>query len=109
MNKEAKLTDAKEHQRFMISLRLLGGLAIAFLLGYAAYGLVQNILAVGTLSFSTPELINFVLSVLLSGASIFLAIAAITLGKFSEQAMIQRSDESIRLQTEVFQKRLRKR
>lgn len=95
---------AQKGKTFMISFSLLGGLVIAFLLGFAAHSLGQNIGTGGALSFSTPELISFVLSVLLSGASIFLAVSAIALGKFSEQAMIQRSDESIRLQNEVFQK-----
>lgn len=87
-----------------ISFRLLGGLTIAFLLGFVAHSIGQNITGNDVLTFSTPELINFVLSVVLSGASTLLAVAAIALGKFSEQAMIQRSDESIRIQNEVFQK-----
>lgn len=95
---------SQKDKTFSISFSLLGGLIIAFLLGFAAHAIGQNVGSTDTLTFSTPELINFVLSVLLSGASIFLAVAAIALGKFSEQAMIQRSDESIRLQNEVFQK-----
>lgn len=39
---------------------------------------------------------------ILSGSSIVLAITAIALGKSSEQAVIKRSDESIRLQNDVF-------
>lgn len=87
-----------------VPLKTIGVITLSLLLGYAAHGLLQNSLAPGALSFSTPELINFVLSVLLSGAAIVLAISAIILGKVSERAMIQRSDESIRLQNEVFQK-----
>lgn len=87
-----------------VSFRFLGCLAVAFLLGCAGFGLVQNFSSQQPLSFSTPALIGFVLSILISGASIVLAISAIMLGKFSEQAMIKRSDESIRLQNEVFQK-----
>ena len=88
----------------MISLQLLGGLTIAFLLGFATHALALNFVSADVLKYSTAELVNFVLSVLLSGASIFLAIAAIALGRFSEQSIVQRSDESIRLQNEVFQK-----
>ena len=55
-------------------------------------------------TFTTTELIGFVLSVILSGASIVLAITAIALGKYSELAIMHRSDESIRLQNEVFVK-----
>jgi hypothetical protein len=89
---------------YRVSLRLLGALAIAYLLGLVTHLIARNFYSGQPLTFSTPELINFTLSVLLSGASIFLAIAAISLGRFSEQAITQRSDESIRLQNEVFQK-----
>ncbi len=89
---------------YTVSIKLLGGLLIAYLLGLATHLLARNFFSGQPLTFSTPELINFVLSVLLSGASIFLAIAAIALGRFSEQAIIDRSDESIRLQNAVFQK-----
>lgn len=104
MTKDIGPVETRGHGGATIPLRLLGGLVIAFLLGCAAHGLARNAITGTPLSFSTPELINFVLSVLLSGASIFLAVAAIALGKFSEQAIMQRSDESIRLQSEVFQK-----
>jgi hypothetical protein len=104
MTKDDKSSDTKASNGATISLRLLGGFIISFLLGFGAYGLGRNAVAGAPLTFSTPELINFVLAVVLSGASIFLAIAAIGLGKFSEHAIMQRSDESIRLQNEVFQK-----
>jgi hypothetical protein len=94
----------KKKMNNTISFKLLSGLLITFLAGYFANNLIANANSISIYSFSTPDLINFILSVLLSGASIVLAISAISLGKFSEQAMIQRSDESIRLQNEVFQK-----
>jgi hypothetical protein len=97
-------SESREENNYVISLKLLGGLLIAFLSGYFTHNLIANANSVTVYTFSTPELINFVLSVVLSGASIILAVSAISLGKFSEQAMIQRSDESIRLQNEVFQK-----
>jgi hypothetical protein len=93
-----------QENNYVISLKLLSALVIAFISGYFTNNLIANANSTNVYSFSTPELINFILSVLLSGASIILAISAISLGKFSEQAMIQRSDESIRLQNEVFQK-----
>jgi acyl-CoA hydrolase len=99
-----KSSEAATPQPLNISLKLLGGFVLAYLLGLATHLMAKNFFSGQTLTFSTPELINFVLSVLLSGASIFLAIAAIALGRFSEQAIVQRSDESIRLQNEVFQK-----
>jgi hypothetical protein len=54
------------------------------------------------LSFTTTGLISFMFGVALSAASTVLAIVAIALGKASERAMIERSDESIRLQNDVF-------
>ncbi|MBD9427675.1 hypothetical protein IB232_20250 [Pseudomonas sp. PDM15] len=89
-----------------------------WVISYGQLGLIVAVFAVGVIvalllvggnakpptTFTTTELIGFALSVVLSGASIVLAIAAIGLGRFSEQAIIQRSDESIRLQNEVFAK-----
>ena len=102
MNNPIKEFEKKPN--YVISLKLLSGLLVAFLAGYFTSNVIANANAVNVYTFSTPDLINFILSVLLSGASIILAISAISLGKVSEQAMIQRSDESIRLQNEVFLK-----
>jgi hypothetical protein len=80
----------------------LGAYLAAFLTGAAAVVIFQNVTAKESLHFSTTEVISFLFGVALSGASIVLAVAAIALGKASEQAMIERSDTSIRLQNEVF-------
>ncbi len=98
MTEHIKIEDAK----WSISLQHLI-LAIV----YAASGavvaeLVRNVSGAEKLTFSTTELVGFLLSVVLSAASIVLAIAAIWLGKVSELSVIKRSDESIRLQNEVF-------
>jgi len=85
-----------------ITYRQLGVLALAFALGVVIALLVRDAGSAAPTAFTTTELIGFVLTVILAGASIVLAIAAIALGKTSEQAVIQRSDESIRLQNEVF-------
>ncbi|MFT7056360.1 MAG: hypothetical protein ACJAR3_001994 [Roseivirga sp.] len=87
-----------------ISYRHIGIILISFVLGLIAALLISNAQATTSTNFTTTELISFVLSVILSGASIVLAIAAIALGKSSELAVINRSDESIRIQTEVFTK-----
>ena len=55
-------------------------------------------------TFSITGLIGFLFGIALSGASIVLAITAIALGKSSERVMTERSDESIRIQNEVFMK-----
>ncbi|MEI8614924.1 hypothetical protein P4S54_15145 [Shewanella sp. PP-He15 brown] len=90
------------NQEWTISYRKLGVVIFAFSLGVITALLISNSQAPSITSFSTTELIGFVLSVILSGASIVLAISAIALGKSSEQSVIERSDESIRLQNEVF-------
>ena len=87
-----------------VSYRQLGLLFLVLLLGVVGGLLFGNLESARTETFSTATLIGFVLSVLVSGASIVLAIAAISLGRTSEQAMIRRSDESIRLQNDVFLK-----
>ncbi len=85
-----------------VTYKQLGVLSFAFALGVVVALLVFNANSATPTSFSTTELIGFVLTVILSGASIVLAISAIALGRSSEQAVIRRSDESIRLQNEVF-------
>lgn len=87
-----------------VSYRQLGLIFLAFVLGICSALLFQNTGAGQPTTFATTELIGFVLSVLVSGASIVLAIAAIGLGRASEHAVTRRSDESIRLQNEVFAK-----
>lgn len=95
---------SKRKQEWSITFKQLGVLILAFSLGIIAAILFSNASVSSPTTFSTTQLIGFVLTVILSGASIVLAISAISLGKSSEQSVIQRSDESIRLQNEVFQK-----
>lgn len=94
----------KQNEEWSITYKQIGIVTVAFVLGVIVALLLSNSQSSVTSNFTTTELIGFVLSVILSGASIVLAIAAIALGKSSEQAVINRSDESIRLQTEVFTK-----
>lgn len=75
---------------------------LIFILGIVAILIFQNLSTGEKLTFSTASLVSFLFGIALSAASIVLAIAAITLGKVSERIMIERSDESIRLQNEVF-------
>jgi hypothetical protein len=92
----------KNNDEWTISYKQLGIIIFSFSLGLIGTLLISNSQSASTTSFSTTELIGFVMSVILSGASIVLAISAIALGKSSERAVIDRSDESIRLQNEVF-------
>lgn len=66
--------------------------------------LVMKIFSISSESFTSSELISFLFGIALSAASTVLAIVAISLGKSSEQAMMDRSDESIKIQNEVFVK-----
>lgn len=93
-----------ESNQWTISYKQLGVVIASFSLGLIVTLLISNSQTGTQSNFTTTELIGFVLSVILSGASIVLAIAAIALGKVSEQSVIERSDESIRLQNEVFVK-----
>lgn len=77
---------------------------IAFIFGFITKLLIENSLANQVFSFSTVEIISFVLSVIIGGASIFLAITAILLSKSSEVEITRRNDESIKTQNELFQK-----
>ena len=94
----------EEDKTWVISYKQLGLLMIVFVIGYITALLFKNSESSTASTFTTVELIGFVMSVVLSGASIVLAIAAIALGKSSEQSVVRRSDESIRLQNEVFLK-----
>lgn len=94
--------DDKNKHRWMISYNQIGLIIFTLLLGIVLGLLVTNTQTGSPSSFTTTELIGFVLSVILSGASIVLAITAIALGKSSELSIMRRSDESIRLQNEVF-------
>jgi hypothetical protein len=92
------------NEEWSVTYKQIGIVLISFVLGVIVALLLSNSQSSIASNFTTTELIGFVLSVILSGASIVLAIAAIALGKSSEQAVINRSDQSIRLQTEVFTK-----
>ena len=85
-----------------VPYRVLGATAAAFILGSATVLLLQNAARAENLTFSTVGLLTFLFSIALASASIVLSVTAIGLGRASEQAMIARSDDSIRLQNEIF-------
>ncbi|EMF7386054.1 TPA: hypothetical protein NG505_001814 [Vibrio parahaemolyticus] len=95
---------SQKNEEWNVSYKQLGIIIISFALGLIVGLLALNAQGTSQSNFTTTELIGFVLSVILSGASIVLAVAAISLGKISEKSVIERSDESIRLQNEVFTK-----
>jgi len=77
-------------------------IALSFAIGVGAALLVVNASSATATTFSVPSLIAFIFGIAVSSASIVLAIAAIYLGRVSEESMAKRSDESIRLQNEIF-------
>lgn len=64
--------------------------------------IIENYLLSEKVEFDTLGLLGFVFSIIFAGASIVLAITAISLGRSSEMAMINRSEKSIELQNEVY-------
>ncbi len=76
----------------------------AFIFGVIAILLFNNYASAEKISFSTVGIINLVFSIGLSTASIVLAITAIVLSKKSEQTIMQRNDDGIKYQSEIFNK-----
>jgi len=101
-NKEDKAESVSRPRNLTYSQIGIG--LLIFILGVVATLIFQNLSTGEKITFSTASLVSFLFGIALSAASIVLAIAAITLGKVSERIMIERSDESIRLQNEVFVK-----
>lgn len=97
------LTSRKWSARSIRLAALLQAL-VAFALGVTGALLYVNYSSAESIEFSTIGLLTFIFGIALSAASIVLAISAIALGKQSESAMTRRSDESIRIQNEVFAK-----
>lgn len=93
-----------DEKRSTLEWKTLGLVAISFSLGIVAFNIFLNYESAEDSSFSVTELLSFTLSVLLSGASIVLAFAAIRLGRSSEDAIMRRGDESMKIQNEVFVK-----
>lgn len=99
-----KKSNSSKNEVWVISYKQLGLIIFTFVLGIISTLLFSTTLSSSTSTFSPTDLINFVLSVILSSASIVLAIVAISLGKSSEKVIMERNDESIRLQNDVFLK-----
>jgi hypothetical protein len=82
----------------------LATILIVFILGMVTALLFLNYKNLERMEFSTLELIGFVFSFVLGSAGLVLSINAIQLGRSSEDAIVKRNDESIKIQNEVFQK-----
>lgn len=103
MNKDKKYNRTSDKEA-KISYKKLGIIALSLVLGGIFVLLAQNTQTGSEISFTTTSLVVFLLGIILSSTSIVLAIVAIFLGKMSEQVMVERSDQSIRLQNDVFTK-----
>lgn len=103
-SKIRRLSVDTESRSRSVRLSALGQTLVAFGLGVIGALLYVNFSSAESIQFSTVGLLTFIFGVALSAASIVLAISAISLGKQSESAMTRRSDESIRIQNEVFAK-----
>lgn len=75
---------------------------VIFALGIVAGILYGNSMHEQGVSLSTPSVISLFFTVALGAASIVLAVIAISLSRNAEDAIIQRSDEGLHLQNEVF-------
>lgn len=89
---------------YTIKVSMLISILLSFTVGVIMTLVLLKVTGGKAETLSTIGLVSFVFGIAVSGASIVLAIAAISLGKSSERIMIERSDESIRLQNEVFLK-----
>ena len=85
-----------------ITIKQLLIILISFIFGLVTILLIQNFLSNEIVQFETIELIGFVLSIIIGGSSIILAVTAINLGKSSEKIIISRNEKSIELQNEVY-------
>ena len=79
-------------------------IAVSLVIGILGTLLVLKLTPSSQETFTASGLVNLLFSVALSAAAIVLSISAIYLGKSSERAIVLRSDESIRLQSEIFTK-----
>lgn len=88
----------KKNLPVWLLVTILVTLAVGVVIGL----LLQNVLSSQQVSLSGPGLISFVFTVALGASAIILAIITMFLSRQAEDALIKRSDEGIRLQTDVF-------
>jgi len=94
-------TDSKPPQR-TIPLITIGIIVLSFGVGVLLTVVATNALKQERITMATDVLITFIATVGLGVASIFLAVVAINLSRQAEEALIRRSDEGIRLQTDTY-------
>jgi hypothetical protein len=102
VTKEASNNINKVDSGWKIHYSYLLTAVVAFVFGLIGILLLQNYVLKEKIILSTLDILNLVFSVGLSAASIVLAVTAIILSRKSEQAIMARSDEGIKCQTELF-------
>lgn len=96
--------EPKPKNKTELPIWLLTTIFITLIVGVIAGLLLRNMFSSHQVSLSGPGLISFVFTVALGAASIILAIITVILSRQAEDALIRRSDEGIRLQSDVFVK-----
>lgn len=94
----------KTEKDYSVKISTLALIIVSAIFGAITTYIANNQVKGEVIHFSTIELISFVVTLLLSSASLVLAVMAINLGKSSEKLMLQRNDETFKLQNEVFTK-----
>ncbi|MCP4600242.1 MAG: hypothetical protein GY847_06870 [Proteobacteria bacterium] len=100
------MTDKPKETRSIMSVPvwLLLTIILTFVAGVVACLIADSLSAADGVTLSTTSVISFSFTVALGAASIILAALTIVLSRTAEDALINRSDEGIRLQNAVFVK-----
>ena len=85
--------------------KVIGGLALAFFLGFGGHTLVGTVVAPGAVSLSALESVALELCVFLSGAAVFLSLTAMHLGRSHERMFVDRSRERLERPEEMLQQK----
>jgi len=96
--------ELKMKTKTALPIWLLTTIFITLVVGVVSGLLLRNMFSSHQVSLSGPGLISFVFTVALGAASIILAIITMILSRQAEDALTRRSDEGIRLQSDVFVK-----
>jgi hypothetical protein len=99
MTSEERPTRGADHM--VVGIRMLVVAVLMFAAGAGGVVVVQGLLSRAEVSLSVRELVPFVFTIALGAASVTLAAVAMAMSRSAEDALVRRSDEGIRLQTET--------
>lgn len=86
----------------LVSLTSIVILFIAFFLGMVFMIMVNRFLATAQITLSSQAFISLVFTIALGATSLILALIAIGLSRATEEILVRRGNESVRLQNEIF-------